>query len=204
MAGGSYYKEFNIVNTDYTDSPTIQLDFIAPKVLIVLDSTLTDIEWSYNGRDTEGKMNSTDETMVIAGMTISKIWLKANVPDGTLVRVWAGNGAEELEFLKKIKMITGLDGDVVNFNAIGERSLLVDMILPFIEGLSPIPNAIRQTKYSTYWLYDIYNDTTLLTTLKIWEEDDNWRIEEVPTEYLMATEEDQFLVQENNDEIILE
>lgn len=89
MTAGSFYKELNITNTEFTDSPTVKFDSIASKVTIVNDSLLNDIEYSYNGRDVEGKLKWSDELIRLGGMTISKLWLKASVNSGTEVRVWA-------------------------------------------------------------------------------------------------------------------
>lgn len=85
----SYYKEFNLTNTEFKNSPVINFGIIASKITIILDSSLNDIEWSYNGRDISGKMYWFDESIVLGGMTVSKLYLKADNNSGTKVRVWA-------------------------------------------------------------------------------------------------------------------
>lgn len=165
MAGGNFYQEFNIVNTDFTQSPTIQLKLISQKILIVLDSLDNNIEWSYNGRDIEGKMISTDETMVIAGATVSKIWIKANVGTGTIIRVWAGDGAEELEFLKKVKMIVGPSGDILKIkpngstdvNVIESINLMLEISRGNVSGMSPINKFGHNPNVGNSALEDIWN-----------------------------------------------
>lgn len=89
MAGGSYYKELTISNEEFTDPPTCKFEMIAGKVLITNESLTSNIEWSYNGNDVEGKLEWSDEKMILSGVQISKMWFRSNNPDGVKIRVWA-------------------------------------------------------------------------------------------------------------------
>lgn len=89
MSIGRYYKEINLINTEFSDAPTVKFDSIVSKFIIVLDSLTNDIEWSFNGQNIDGKMEWSDEKIIFGGDTVSKIWFKANVETGTKIRVWA-------------------------------------------------------------------------------------------------------------------
>ena len=89
MSGGSYYKEFDIINTEFEKLPTTNFKTISAKVLIVSDSLKNDIEYSFNGRDVEGCIKWHDERIELSGQTISKIWFRTKDPTSTKFRVWA-------------------------------------------------------------------------------------------------------------------
>lgn len=89
MAGGSYYRELNISNTEFTQLPTVNFETVTAKILIVSDTLINDIEYSYNGRDVEGKIKWSDEKIELSGITISKMWFRTNNPTDTELRVWA-------------------------------------------------------------------------------------------------------------------
>lgn len=108
MAGGSYFKEHDITNTVFTDSPTILFEFIAAKILIVMD-TENEIEWSFNGRDFEGKLLAKDKSITLSGITTNKLWLRSSSDSGSPIRVWAGMGDEQFDVESKTTVLHEID-----------------------------------------------------------------------------------------------
>lgn len=86
--GGHGYYEIVITNLNFTDQPTIILPYIANTVLFILDSLTDTIQFSFNGRSVMGRMNWDDESLVLSGAEIGKLWFKTNNPTGTPLRIY--------------------------------------------------------------------------------------------------------------------
>jgi len=87
--GGHTYQELVVSNLQYEDAPSISFPYIANTVLIISDTTTDTLEFSLNGRVIAGKLNWSDEKLVLSGAEIGKIWFKTNNPAGTTIRIYA-------------------------------------------------------------------------------------------------------------------
>jgi len=88
---GNRANEFyalTITNTSFTDPPTVQFGVVVTKILIVSDTLTDDIEFSYNGRDVDGKLHWSDETLTMEDVVIGRIWFKTNNSAGSNIRLF--------------------------------------------------------------------------------------------------------------------
>lgn len=87
MDKSNTFHELVISNTSYNDLHTIKFPFTATKILIVNDS-LEEFEYSFNGRDKDGKILWDDESHEFVDIIIGRIWFKTITP-GSKLRVFA-------------------------------------------------------------------------------------------------------------------
>lgn len=81
---------------------------------------------------------------------------------------------------------------------------ILELMTPFLSDLTY--DEIRQENFgSNESFYEIYNDELLVTTLRVFFDDNVWRVKKIPDILFLGTlVTDEFLVQENEDEIRLE
>ena len=92
---------------------------------------------------------------------------------------------------------------VIESEAVPSNVSILNLMQPLLEALTY--DEIQETEYEDYWLYDIINASTTVTTFKIWESAGDWRIREVATEFTLGTlVDDEELVQEDGSKIALE
>ena len=85
-ARNKFFKEIEITNTSFEKGETCFFDFRATGLIIACDGA-GPIRFSYNGKDLDGIIYSTDKWVAFDYHDESKLWLAADVT--TKVRVWA-------------------------------------------------------------------------------------------------------------------
>ena len=88
----NYYKKLNLTNSAFDKkNPTIQFDNQRNRITIVLDSLKNSLEYSFNGRDVDGELDWSDESITLDNCTIGRIWFKTDNSDGngTPIRIFA-------------------------------------------------------------------------------------------------------------------
>lgn len=65
-------------------------------------------------------------------------------------------------------------------------------------------NRIDEEKFSSFTEYQIYNDSTLVDTLRIFEENGKWRVKAVIATSVINTEASENLTQQNGGKLLTE
>jgi hypothetical protein len=79
-----------LTNTEFEQTPTFKFSMTANHLIIVNDSSKTNLLFSFDGVEVDGEVFPRDKSLTLNWKLASRIWLKADAatPE-TPIRIWA-------------------------------------------------------------------------------------------------------------------
>ena len=84
-----FYRRDVISNIDFGSTPTLKWNFTANHIILVNDSKVNTILFSFNGEDLDGEIFPKDKSLTLNWKLASRIWLKSSSSTPDLeFRLW--------------------------------------------------------------------------------------------------------------------